>query len=226
MRRLRMSRPTSSVPSRCADDGAALISPDCFVGSYGATSGATTATRMTSTTNARPVMATRSLRNRRHSSRQGPAACDSSTGPVSERRAPSSMMAVVSGPGPSVLLTWPASLETHLRVQERVHDVDEQVHHDEGQREDEDHALDHGQVLLHDRVQGVLAEAVDGEDALHDERAAEQVRDLDSQDRGGGDGRVLQCVLPDDRASREAVGTRGADVVLVEHVDERAAQLA
>ncbi len=78
MRRERMSRPTSSVPSRktwppigVSEGGASVASRNCSDGLYGAMTLASTAKRTSITTTERPATAPRLRRKSRHSSAAG-----------------------------------------------------------------------------------------------------------------------------------------------------------
>ena len=73
------------------------------------------------------------------------------------------------------------SSEPDLRVEERVHHVDEEVDGDERQRDEQRHALDDRDVLHVERAEEVRAHAVEGEDAFEHDRAAQRVRELQSE---------------------------------------------
>ena len=79
------------------------------------------------------------------------------------------------------------------------------------------------QVLGIDGLQAPEADAVDPEDALGEDRAGQQDPELDAEDGHHRHQRRAQGVLVDDRALRQALGPRGADVVLTQGLHHRAA---
>ena len=102
--------------------------------------------------------------------------------------------------------------------------VDHQVDQHVDEAEQQHDALDHRIVAAQDRIDGQPAEARDGEHALGHHRAADQQRDADADhgdDRHGG---VLQRVHEQDAALAEALGARGADIVLLQHLEHGGAR--
>ena len=73
--------------------------------------------------------------------------------------------------------------------------------------------LHHREVVLADALPGEEADAVQGEDLLDHDRAAQHEAELHGGDRHHRDGGVAQRVLQQDRGARQALGARGADVV-------------
>ncbi len=83
-----------------------------------------------------------------------------------------------------------------------------------------------GQILAEDRVDGHEAEAVEVEDALGDDGAAHEQRDVETEH--GHDRRQAraQAVLEDHALLGQPLGARGADVVLTHRVEQVAADHA
>ena len=100
-----------------------------------------------------------------------------------------------------------------------------EAHQDLEDGEHEDAALDHRDVGLGDRAEHVLTDPRDREDLLHEHGTAHEPGDLEAEDGDGRARRVLQPVAPHDPRRRAADRPCGADVVGVELVDERGAQL-
>src|SRR4051812_37139685 len=88
----------------------------------------------------------------------------------------------------SVSTTGSTMADAHLRVEEPVADVDEEAHHDLTDDEHEGQPLDHGKIRHGDRSEHQGSEARDGEDLLDDDRAAEEVPELQPEngERGYG----------------------------------------
>ena len=80
-------------------------------------------------------------------------------------------------------------------------------------------------VLLH-CSEHVRAQPRDAEDRLHDDRAPDQVGDLETDDGENRGRRVLQCVLADDLGGGQPDRPARPDVVARHRVGERAAQLS
>ena len=91
---------------------------------------------------------------------------------------------------------------------------------------DERHGLHDREVALEDRVDHQLADARQGEDLLDDERAADEVGDVDAEHRDGRDDRVPQRVPDEHAALGEPLRARGRDVVRLEHLEQARAQAA
>src|ERR1700722_15152582 len=224
IRRLRMSRPRSSVPSQCEAEGPALTALMSWAsGACGATGGAKMAATITISRKPSPAMAQRWCRKRT----QNPGRRSGSSSGLS----PVSGMAVKPTKGSLAfgvlhVLIGQSSRQPDLRVQVGVDDVDDQVDEDEGEGHHQHHPLDLGDVLVADGLDDVGAEPGQREDLLDDEGAPEEVPELDADDGHGRAQGVLQGVLPDHHPGAQALGHRGPHVVLVQGVDEGAADLA
>src|SRR3984893_2505144 len=109
--------------------------------------------------------------------------------------------------------------EPDARVEEAVHHVDHQIQRDDAGGQEQVDALDDGVVPPGDGVEQELSHAGDDEDALHDDGPAEEGRELEAHHREHRDHRVLQHVAGDDQRLRQALGPRGADVVLAQHLE-------
>src|SRR5579864_2850125 len=129
-----MSRPMSSVPSQCFIEGPTLIRGKLAVGECGAISGANTATTTSRRRNAAPIMAVRSRTNR--DARRLRTARPTTLVVAS---APCQLMP--SAPRRSGGARFARSRDAHLRVEDAVTDVDEQVHDDEHHGRQENDAL-------------------------------------------------------------------------------------
>src|SRR5690606_24760829 len=111
-------------------------------------------------------------------------------------------------------------------VDDDVEEVDQDVHHDEGDRDDERHALDEEDVVAGDAVEDELSHGLDVEDDLDDHGAAHEVADAQAQHRDRGDQGVAQHVAGDDDGIGDAGADGGAHVVAVQLLDHRGADHA
>src|SRR3954453_18290856 len=75
------------------------------------------------------------------------------------------------------------SVVPDARVDDRVEDVDDEVGHDDEEGTDQGYADDDRQVLLVDRVDGELADPLEAERVLGEDRAAEQSAEVEPEDR-------------------------------------------
>ena len=66
-----------------------------------------------------------------------------------------------------------------------------------------------------------MADPAEGKDRLGEHSSGEQPPDLEADDRGDRQHRVAQHVAPADGPRGQALGFRGADIVLVEHIEDR-----
>src|SRR3954453_10968365 len=80
-------------------------------------------------------------------------------------------------------------------IEEGIHDVHEQVHHDDRKRADQHRALDDRQVALLDGVEGEPAHARDVEHGLGQDRAAKQDAQVEAEDGHDRRDRGAQPVL-------------------------------
>src|SRR6201991_4728671 len=69
----------------------------------------------------------------------------------------------------------------HSRIDERVQDVDDEGHDHDEEGAEQHGALDHRQVRVRDRIVGVAPDALDVEDRLSEDRAAEQDADVQAE---------------------------------------------
>src|SRR5215212_9310157 len=196
-RRLRMSRPSSSVPSQYILDGPwSWLIKLWRVGLYGAMNGPITASTMKISVMTRPKTAVRLCRSRRHQS--GPA-----------RRAAVSGSAVLDA-----------------RVKVDIQQVHEQVRDDEDRGQDQDAGLDDLEVTEVDRFHDQATHTRPGEHGLRDDRAAEHPAELQADDRDRRDGGVLEGMPQNDGLLRQPLGPGRLDVVLAQHFQHRRAGLA
>ena len=83
-----------------------------------------------------------------------------------------------------------------------------------------------GRSNAHDRLVGVAADARDVEDGLGEDRTAEQDADVQAEQRDDRRDRRAHAVAEDHAALGQALGPGRADVVLLQRVDQVAAQEA
>src|SRR5947209_1668052 len=113
----------------------------------------------------------------------------------------------------------PATLgEADPGIQVAIEQVDGDVEDDEEDRDREYGALHERVVALDDRAQQHAADARDRKDLLDHDGAAEQLADLDAEERDHDDEPVLQDVTAHDDPRRQAFRTRGAHVIGPKHV--------
>ncbi len=116
-----------------------------------------------------------------------------------------------------------ALAQPHARIDQRVGDVGQDQPQDVQHRTEEHHGAHDGEVLRVDRVDGVTAKAGNSEERLHDEAAGEQQRDHDhdaGQDWNHG---VLEHVTEQHAQFRQALGARGANVILADLLEKKRA---
>src|ERR687893_1357558 len=90
-----------------------------------------------------------------------------------------------------------ATLVPHPGVEDRIEDVDEQVHKHEQRRPVEDDALDHGVIPTVHRLVGDLTDPRPREDRLGNDRPAHQEAYLETNHRDRRQHGVPQSVLED-----------------------------
>ena len=185
-RRLRRSRPNSSVPRGCPGVPGALsrLGVSTASGSGSGSQGAASAAMMAS---AMATSATTARRFRRRSRRM-------------------------------------AVLELDPRVQPRIERVHREVDQHEGERDDQHAALHERHVAGQDALDHQGAHAGPGEHGLGEDGAAQQIARLHAHHGDDGDERVLQRVPPDHHALAQALGARGADIVLAERLQHGGAR--
>src|SRR5918997_3390191 len=126
----------------------------------------------------------------------------------------------VSTPGAATASCWicaSATLVPHPGVENRVEDIDQEVHQHEQRCPVEDHTLDHGVVPAVYRLVGDLADPWPGEDRLGNDRPAHQEAYLEPDNRDRGEHGVPQGVLEDHPPRDDPLGAGRADVVLPHH---------
>ncbi len=109
------------------------------------------------------------------------------------------------------------------RIDHRIENVDGEVHQDVGKAEQQHDALDDRVVAAQDGIDREAAEPGNGEYALGDHGAADQERDADADDRHDRHRGILERMHEQDAALADALGARGADVVLLQHLEHRRA---
>src|SRR5579859_307403 len=216
--RLSWSRPRLSVPSRwTAEGGWSTIAGSGLMGSYGASSGAktpiNTITRMTT-----PKMISRGSRSPVARARR-----------ATERSTPAVATARVRGGCSATTCTsslTAASAVADARIEVRVGDVDNQVRGQEHEHRQQHHRLDRGVVARAKGLDRQTANARPGKHGFDDERAFQDCPHLQTQERHARDQPVAQRVPQDHRGFGEALGARGANVVLMQRVEHTGANEA
>src|SRR5499433_1185824 len=217
MMRLSRSRPNSSVPKRCrstAPGPFSTASENWADGLSGAIRGAAAAITIMAAAIASPI----AIGSQRRS-RPRPAARDSSAVVGRARSAESARRTSAMSLPPGLPVGDP-------RIDDGVEHVDHQVDQDDRHREHGDGALGQRVVAGADRVDQHLAEPGPGEDGLGGHGSVERDRHEDADDRQQRDHHVAERVLVDDQALVLALGARGADVVLADHLEHRRARQA
>src|SRR2546427_1189978 len=116
------------------------------------------------------------------------------------------------------------SLVADSWIQERVQDVQDQRRGDEEQCEDEGRTHHHADVAVQERDRRPPADALESEDVLDDDGAAEQTGHEISVRRHGRKQCVLLRVKVMDQPLRDTLRSRQADIVLLEHLEHRSAK--
>src|SRR5262249_9137492 len=201
--RLQMSRPNSSVPRMwVALGGLSREAGESRVGLYDestpASSAAATKTRRMSA----PAITLRLPRSRR-----------------SQRGRVEGAAAGAAGTRTSTV----ASVIPDARVDERVEEIHAEVDEHVGGGGNEDHALHHGIVTPENGRDDEPPQAGDVEDDLGDDGAADQHGGGDADHGDHGHERVAEGVHPRHHALGQALGPRGADVVLLQHLEHAGA---
>src|SRR5580765_2184277 len=112
-----------------------------------------------------------------------------------------------------------ASADADPRIDEAIGDIDERIDQHVAGGDEQHGALHEREVLGEDAADDEAPEPRAAEDGLHDDGAGQEVPELQAEDRDDGDERVLEGVAHDDTPPREALGPRGAHVVLAEHLE-------
>src|SRR5215467_8781419 len=218
MTRASRSRPSSSVPSRWPAVGPSrgALSP-MAVGSWRGRMPANSAARMTSNTQPAEI--------------QNPAPRRRSTYACSAGAAPSTPAGITAA-GAAVATTASVRVRSgesrtaHPRVEERVEQVDEEVHEHEASRDEHRGARYHEVIAGVDRVDGEEAEPGNLEDVLDDERATDERSHVEAADGDESEGGGSQGVAQEDPPRGQALGTRHRDEVLLQRRDHVTAQHA
>src|SRR3954468_2145492 len=144
------------------------------------------------------------------------------TGSRERRRATPVQYPVAASPEPastpiarSTTVAMSASLDA--RIERGLDHVDAEVEEHEEQRQHQDRALQQRQVALEDRGVEEEAGAGPGKHRLDQDRAAEEIPELQAHDGKRGRGRVLDHVQ-EDAAVAEALGAQADDELLGEDV--------
>src|SRR4030095_11788143 len=211
MSRLRMSRPSLSVPRRwvalppsCQTGGVSRLASDPFSGSWGATYGASTAG--TTSRNMRIESATTGYRR---ASRKA--------SPIREGTYQGRDRTV------TVAIEVPPSSVADSRVEVRVENVDQEVRHDEDRGEHDHDGLDNLVVPSSDGVDRQEPGSGPGEDALGHDGSRHQDAGDDREERQRGDRRIPEAVLPDDLPLGEALDPGQLQELRVQDVQHRGA---
>src|SRR5215813_11765494 len=201
--RLQMSRPNSSVPRMwMALGGLSREAGDSRVGLYEESTPASSAAAMKTSRMSAPVTTLRLPRRRR--SQRGRVA-GAAAGAVGTRT------------------STVASVIADARVDERVEEIHAQVDQHIGRGGDEDHALHYRIVAPENGRDDEAAQSRDVEDDLRDDGPADQHSSGDADHGDHGHQRVAERVLPRHHALGQALGPRGADVVLLQHLEHAGA---
>ena len=207
--RLRMSRPSWSVPSTASVPSAARL-----------TGRVKRARRFCSFGSAGASHAGRRRARRHHEEDRGADAGaprsqqDAGPPPCAPRRG-QGRPATRAGSAPASSRMTVAARRT--RGSSAVYDeVDDDVQEQEGRRHREHHRLDQRHVLVDHRLHGQPAEAGVGEHRLGDDRAAQEVTQLEAERGHDGDRAVAEGVPEDHRPLADALGPRRSEEVLVQ----------
>ena len=111
----------------------------------------------------------------------------------------------------------------HAGIEQPVQQVDHQVDQDEAQAQHDDRALCHREVAGQDGTHRQPPDAGPGEDGFRHHRTAQQEADLKPDQRHHRDQRVAQSVARPHQPLGQALGPRGAHMVLAQHVQHRGA---
>src|SRR5262245_56894218 len=107
------------------------------------------------------------------------------------------------------------------RIENGVADVDQQVDNDIDHREHQDDGLYGREVTAEHGLDGETTEARQAEHAFGHHGAADQDGDDETDYGHNGDGSIAQRMAHQHDAVGEAFGARGADIVLVQHLQHR-----
>ena len=111
-------------------------------------------------------------------------------------------------------------------IEQGVGDVDQQIDRDIDARGQKDHRLDHRIIARQHGIDGEAADAGQVEHALGDDDAGNQKREAGADHGDDGHGGVAQRVAQQHGALADALGARGAHIILAQHVQHRGARHA
>src|SRR5207249_4923185 len=114
--------------------------------------------------------------------------------------------------------------EADSGIQVAIQQVHEDVERDEEDRDGEDAALHERVIALHDGREEHAADTGDGEYLFDDDGTAEELTDLNPEERHDDDQPVLEDVAPEDETGPQPLRARGAHVVGAQHVEHRGAR--
>src|SRR6056297_21842 len=210
------SCPSCIVPMGCARLGAVQrLRVSSAPGSTVQIYGPTVTKRMIATKQNMPAMAPRWCRNWYHASAhwlRGASVRIAGAAPA--------------GVAPEVAATFGRSVIADPRVKDAVKDIRDQVERHDEHSEDEADGLHHRHVGPADRLDQLVADAVDAKDLLGDQRAAEDRGHVERDDRHDGDQRVAQDMAQNHDAFSHALGAGGAHVILLQVVEHGGAHVA
>src|SRR4051812_3905043 len=98
------------------------------------------------------------------------------------------------------------------RIDHRVQKVDPQIDEHVDEAEQQHDALNDRIVAPQDGIEREAAKSWNREYAFGDDSTADQQRNADSDNSDNGNGRILQRMNEQNRALRQALSPRGADV--------------
>src|SRR5688500_5722469 len=223
MTRLSMSRPSWSVPRGYSQLGRSNVCAwSLAIGLRGASTSAKMATTSSTATMATPTSAVVLRRSRRTPCARGDSGRATACG-----HAPGGTVVISASlrlpPRMGFIAIVPSGVPDP-GIQERVGQVHEQVHHDEGERSEKGEALHLLVVARDDRVDAEGAEPGHGEQRLHHDGAPDEEAHLQPHHGDGRDERVLERVLEHDGPLAEALGARGGDVLGADDLQHARAQ--
>src|ERR1700677_932754 len=200
IRRDSTQRPRLSVPSGkltsppCIHAGGICAARrSCSTGSCGASSGANSATRSSKAT----------------------------TAPPSQSCGPPRLTAAVHGKVRPIGALTARSTMAQPRIQQRDQHIDDKIERDEEDGKGEDQSLSQREIALDHRVARHIANPLIGEDALDQNRSAQQQRDLDTAERHRRNQRVREHLPQQYRRPGKSARSRDLRVILILRLRQR-----
>src|SRR5215203_1371493 len=213
-----MSRPKLSAPKRCSALGAARIAVEfCSSGSYGATTGANTASRITAVRTIVPATAPGLRQSRRTASCTKPlepAVGVSDAGAPRGKRVP---ILVVSG--------W-VSLIANPGIDEGIGEIDRQTRQHVDNRGHQNGPLNQRKIAVADGGDRDPSQPRSRKDLLGYHGAGEETGKLNTEIRHHRDQRVLKRVTHHDELLPDTFGPRRRHIVLPQYLQHRRAHEA